>query len=108
VPVAAGSTLLCLWASGNRDPRRWGDDSDAFRVDRPNIAKHHLAFGRGTHLCLGAPLARLEGEIAFNVIFDRLENLRLAPGKHDVEHIQVHHMRAPSAVHLQFDKRATT
>jgi cytochrome P450 len=108
VPVKAGTTLLCLWASGNRDPRRWGDDADEFRVDRPSIAKHHLAFGRGTHLCLGAPLARLEGEIAFDILFDRIENVRLAPGKENPRHIQVHHMRAPSAVRLQFDKRATT
>ncbi len=105
VPVQAGTTLLCLWASGNRDRDRWGDDADEFRVDRPQVAKHHLAFGRGTHLCLGAPLARLEGEIAFNAIFDRLEHLRLAPGKNDFRHIDVHHMRAPAALHIEFDSR---
>lgn len=102
VPIPAGSILLLLWASGNRDPGRW-DDPDRFSVERPNIAKHQLGFGRGTHLCLGAPLARLEGEVAFNRIFDRTTNLRLAPRKNDFTHVTVPHLRGPKAVHIKFD-----
>jgi cytochrome P450 len=100
--VPAGTTVLCGWASGNRDPRRW-EEPDELRLDRADGAKHQLAFGRGPHLCLGAPLARLEGEIAFQRILSRLAGLRLAPGKNDFRHIEHPHLRAPAAVHIEFD-----
>jgi len=103
VPIPAGSTLLCVWASGNRDERRF-QDPERFDVDRPQVAKHQLGFGRGIHRCLGAPLARLEGEIAFNGLFDRLTDLELKPGANDFAHITVHHMRAPKAVHMTFER----
>jgi cytochrome P450 len=103
VEVPPGATLLVLWASGNRDPQKW-EDPERFWLERPSIAKHHLAFGRGAHLCLGAPLARLEGDIAFNALFDRMTNFRLAPGKNDFTHVTVPHNRAPKVVHMQFDR----
>ncbi|MDX6438049.1 MAG: hypothetical protein QOF45_632 [Gaiellaceae bacterium] len=103
VQVPAGSTLLILWASGNRDPRKW-EDADRFWPERPDIAKRQLAFGRGAHLCLGAPLARLEGEIAFNMLLDRMTNLCFTPGKNDFTHVTVPHFRAPKAVYMHFDR----
>jgi cytochrome P450 len=57
VPVAAGSTLLLLWGAANRAPAEY-DRPDEVVLDRP-APKHHLAFGRGVHFCVGAPLARL-------------------------------------------------
>jgi cytochrome P450 len=100
--IPAGSTVVVIWASGNRDEGRFAD-GDAFRVDRPDVVKHHLAFGRGNHLCLGAPLARLEGRIAFEQLLSRLPGLRLAPGRNDFTHIDNILFRAPKRVYVEFE-----
>jgi cytochrome P450 len=100
--MAAGSVMLCGWASGNRDDRRW-QEAEALDLDRIDGAKHQLAFGRGPHRCLGAPLARLEGTIAFRKLFSRLANLRLAEGANAPTHIEHPHLRAPTAVNIRFD-----
>ncbi|SDR19090.1 cytochrome P450 [Thermostaphylospora chromogena] len=69
--------LLMVWiAAANRDPRQF-PDADVFDPGRdPNP---HLAFGRGIHFCLGAPLARLEGRVALNILLDRFNPLRTDP-----------------------------
>jgi cytochrome P450 len=67
--VPAGSAILLLTASANRDQRRWGDDGDAFDVQRK--IDHHLTFGYGLHFCLGAALARLEGRVALDEVLKR-------------------------------------
>ena len=69
--------LVMLWiGAANRDPRQF-PRPHAFELDRdPNP---HLAFGRGTHFCLGAPLARLEGRVAINLLLDRYPHLRCDP-----------------------------
>jgi cytochrome P450 len=105
ITVPAGTVVLCGWASGNRDGAQW-DEADEMRLDRPGVAKQHLAFGRGRHLCLGAALARMEGEIAFRRVLTRLRNLRLAAGKNDFRHIDHPHLRAPRAVYIEFDVAA--
>ncbi|MFI9010508.1 cytochrome P450 [Actinosynnema sp. NPDC053489] len=71
--------LLMLWVgAANRDPRVFADP-DAFDVTRdPNP---HLGFGRGVHFCLGAPLARLEGRLALDVLLDRFPRLRTDPAR---------------------------
>src|SRR5260370_23548656 len=74
--------VLVIWASGNRDEAKW-PNPDAFGEDRPGIARDQLAFGHGPHLCLGAPLGRLEGRIAFERLLTRLADIRLAAGKND-------------------------
>ncbi|HXR65502.1 MAG TPA: cytochrome P450, partial [Ktedonobacteraceae bacterium] len=51
--------------------------ADPQTLDITRQVNKHLAFGRGIHVCLGAPLARLEGQIAFGSLFQRLPNLRL-------------------------------
>ncbi len=61
--VPAGSAILLLNGSGNRDDRKF-DDGDRFDVTRK--IDHHLAFGYGLHFCLGAALARLEGRVALD------------------------------------------
>ncbi len=69
--------LIMLYASGNRDEDVF-PEPNRFRVDRhPN---EHLAFGIGTHFCLGANLARVELRIAFEELFRRLPDIDLAPG----------------------------
>jgi len=69
--LAAGEMAYAMIAAANRDPSRW-DNPGVFDVRRPRQA--HYGFGYGPHLCLGAPLARLEGRIALQSL------LRLAPG----------------------------
>jgi cytochrome P450 len=66
--VPAGSAILLLTASGNRDERRF---PDAERFDIRRKIEHHLAFGYGIHFCLGSALARLEGRIALDEVLKR-------------------------------------
>jgi cytochrome P450 len=67
--VPAGSAMMMLIAAANRDPRRFGPDSEEFNIRREPL--QHLSFGVGTHFCLGNALARLEGRIALDEILDR-------------------------------------
>ena len=73
--IAPGQRLICLLGAANRDPQAF---PDADRLDLGRSAARHLAFGRGVHYCLGAPLARLEGCVAFEALLPRLCSLRLA------------------------------
>jgi cytochrome P450 len=66
--VPEGSAVLLLNASGNRDERKF---SDPDRFDIRRAIDHHLAFGYGTHFCLGAALARLEGRVALDEVLAR-------------------------------------
>lgn len=70
VVIPKDSLVLVSLLSGNRDERRF-PDADRFDITRP--AGGHLAFGHGVHYCLGAPLARLEGEIAVGSLLDRFD-----------------------------------
>ena len=78
VPVARGRHVTTLLAAANRDPEVFVDPL-RFDVTRAN-AREHLAFSGGRHFCLGAALARVEGEVGLQSLFDRLPHLRLAPG----------------------------
>ena len=66
--VPAGSIVLALTASANRDERRF-PNPDRFDIHRK--IDHHVAFGYGIHFCLGAALARLEGRVALDEVLDR-------------------------------------
>ena len=66
--MPAGSALLLMLASANRDERHF-DDPDSFDIHRKPGG--HLTFGRGAHFCLGAPLARLEGRVALEEVLNR-------------------------------------
>ncbi|MEX1104564.1 MAG: cytochrome P450 [Ilumatobacteraceae bacterium] len=76
VPIPKGSRLVVVYAGANRDTSVWGDDPDRFDPDRPNL-KDHLAFGKGIHFCLGAPLSRLELNVAFEQLARRLDRIEL-------------------------------
>ncbi|GAA2294599.1 cytochrome P450 [Nonomuraea roseoviolacea subsp. roseoviolacea] len=76
VTIPADKLVMVWLGAANRDPRQF-PDPDAFTPGRdPNP---HLAFGRGIHFCLGAPLARLEGRVAMNILLDRFDPLRVDP-----------------------------
>jgi len=77
VEVAAGEMVLTALGSANRDPRFWGATADDLDVTRPE-ANRHLSFGSGVHHCLGAALARMEGEIAITRLVRRFPDLALA------------------------------
>jgi len=70
-----GETVVCLFASANHDPEMFPQPE---RFDIARAENKHLAFGLGIHFCLGAPLARLEGRIAFNLLAQRFSNMKLA------------------------------
>ncbi|MHB1583103.1 MAG: cytochrome P450 [Acidimicrobiales bacterium] len=75
VGIAEGEKVALFYASANRDEDEFGDPF-TFRIDRqPN---HHLAFGSGTHFCMGAHLARAELEALFGHLLARLESFELA------------------------------
>ena len=75
--IEQGAALLPLVGAANRDQAQFSDPDELDIARSPN---RHLAFGRGIHFCLGAPLARLEGEIAFAALLDRFPEPRVAEG----------------------------
>jgi cytochrome P450 len=77
-PIAAGEKLFLVYFSTNHDETHYRD-ADTFSVARGRVAPN-LAFGRGIHHCIGAPLARLECRVALEVLAARLPDLRLADG----------------------------
>ncbi|MDX6311243.1 MAG: hypothetical protein QOF44_707 [Streptomyces sp.] len=74
VTIPAGETVLLSLAAAHRDPDRFTDPD---RLDLARDATGHLALGHGIHYCLGAPLARLETEIALAALLDRFPRLVL-------------------------------
>ncbi|MEY2228773.1 cytochrome P450 [Streptomyces sp. BF23-19] len=74
VTIPKGATVLLILASGKRDPKRF-ENPDRFDPDRKDI--QHLGLGSGIHSCFGAPLARLEAQLALSELARRLENPRL-------------------------------
>ncbi|GAA1206925.1 cytochrome P450 [Pseudonocardia alaniniphila] len=79
VHIPAGARVMVHWASGNRDENVF-ERADVFDVTR-NSANAHLAFGKGSHACLGAPLARLQLKVAIPRLFERLPRLQVAAGE---------------------------
>ena len=69
--------VIVVMGAANRDPERFPDPD---RLDLGRADNRHLAFGWAGHFCFGAPLARIEGQIAFSALLRRLPNLRLTPG----------------------------
>jgi hypothetical protein len=74
--LTRGQLVVALLGGANRDPVVF-DDPHRFDVGRTN-ARDHLAFSAGVHFCLGAALARLEGEIGLRTLFEHFPDLALA------------------------------
>jgi cytochrome P450 len=78
--IRRGQGVLAVMAAANRDPERFPDPD---RLDLARADNRHLAFGWAAHFCFGAPLARIEGQLAFEALVRRFPNLRLEPGPHE-------------------------
>jgi cytochrome P450 len=74
--IPKGATVWVVFGAANHDESVFERPSE-FDPERPNL-KSHIAFGNGTHTCIGAPLARAEAQVALELLLDRLPNLRLA------------------------------
>jgi cytochrome P450 len=78
VAIPKGTTIWLMFGSANRDATVF-PAPDRFDPERPNL-KESLAFGRGAHFCIGAPLARLELRVLFEEVAERVESFSLPPG----------------------------
>lgn len=110
VAIPAGARVSLVVGSANRDetvfahPDRFDIRSQDKSQERGDGRKRpHLAFGRGVHLCAGAPLARLEGRIAFERLATRLPSLRLANDT-EPEFARNTAVRLPLALHVSWDQ----
>lgn len=96
IALKQGDRIGLMLGAANRDPARF-PDPDTFRPDRaPNP---HVAFGAGIHFCLGAPLARLEMQVALPILFERLPHLALAAPP---RYRDSYHFHGLEALHLGF------
>jgi cytochrome P450 len=98
VRLPRGATVVVGTALAGRDPGRFPDPD---RLDVTRTDNAHLAFGHGIHYCLGAPLARLEGEIAIGTVLRRLPDLALAV-PHDELRWQATTLRGPERLPVTF------
>ena len=74
--IPEGEAVIAVMGAGNRDPERFPDPD---RLDLAREDNRHLAFGWASHFCFGAPLARIEGQIAFEALLTRFPEISLAP-----------------------------
>jgi cytochrome P450 len=75
--IRKGQAVMAVMAAANRDPEQF-TEPDRLILDRAE--NKHVAFGWSNHFCFGAPLARMEAQIAFKSILRRLSNIQLLPG----------------------------
>jgi cytochrome P450 len=97
--IPAGTLVLAVIGSANRDPRQF---HDADRFDLTRDPNPHLAFGHGIHSCLGAALARLEARIALTDLLQRLKGLALASDG-PWQPRQALHVLGPSRLPIRFE-----
>ena len=80
--IKKGDLMLVMVKAANRDEKAFADPEN---LDIKRKVDRHLAFGHGLHVCLGSPLARIEGDIAFTTLLKRMPNIRLNIPKEKVE-----------------------
>ncbi len=100
VQLPAGTNLYVHYTAAQRDPSVF-PDPERFDIDRENV-RRHFAFGKWTHMCLGAPLARLETQVVIEQLIDRLPNLRLADAQ-DEEWVPHLLTPGPRSLRLEWD-----
>jgi cytochrome P450 len=102
VAIPKGAMVWVMFGSANRDEAVF-PDPDAFDPERPNL-KESLAFGRGAHFCIGAPLARLELRVLFEEVANRLESFELPVG-YRLRYEPSYILRGLAALELDVAKR---
>ena len=103
VTIPAGTVVNVRYAAANRDERHFGCPAD-LDLTREN-SRSHLAFGAGTHFCLGAPLARRELHLGFEALVDRIESMWFLEGENDFRHQPNFCLRALKELHIGFRAR---
>jgi cytochrome P450 len=101
VTVPAGSTVALGYASANRDESVF-EHGEQYDLDRGDVVRRQLGFGWGVHLCVGAPLARLEAAHVLNAVLDRIPSMRLAPG-FEYQRVKMFMMRGPVRLDVEFE-----
>ena len=105
VKIPKGSCIQVRYGAGNRDPERYPDPA------RPDLSRRassaHLAFGAGEHVCPGAALSRLEQNVAWNCLLDRVDDMRPVAGMNDYTHLPGFWLRALRQIHMRFDAAKT-
>ena len=79
VTIPARSFVWLVYISAGHDEATF-EDPRRYDIHRPNADKH-MSFGRGRHMCMGAPLARLEARVGLEVLYERLPDLRVVSGQ---------------------------
>jgi cytochrome P450 family 150 subfamily A5 len=106
VTLPAGMSVMLVNGGANRDPRRFSDPSVA-KLDRTN-ARDQVAFSRGVHTCLGQWLARAEGRVTVERLFDRTADIRISDAEHGPagarrwDYLPSWLFRGLSTLHLEF------
>jgi cytochrome P450 len=100
VAIPAGSVIALGYASANHDEAVFEHPKD-YDLDRGDSVRRHLGFGWGIHLCVGAPLARLELASVLEAVLDRIPSMELAPG-FEYERVRFFMMRGPAFLDVVF------
>jgi cytochrome P450 len=107
VEIPAGSTVMLLHGATGRDARQF-ECPHEFRIDRPNV-RQHISFGAGIHTCPGAPLARAEGRVVINRLFDRTKEIRVSEDAHGpagarcYDYLPTYMIHGLTRLNLEFD-----
>lgn len=94
--LPAGSRVLMMYASGNRDDRRW-EEADQYRIDRDHLSGH-LGFGQGRHICAGMHLAKLEMRSLLKALLTRVDRIEVGEPSYAINNV----LRGFSALPARF------
>lgn len=102
--IPEGALINARWGAGNRDPRQFGENADKIDLSRPR-PKQHLAFGVGTHHCIGNTLARAGMRYGLMALFDKVERMWLLDEDKPLDYLISFILRGPLAVPIGFEKK---
>ncbi|OBB27183.1 cytochrome [Mycolicibacterium peregrinum] len=112
VEIPAGTVVMVHYGAANRDPRQF-DNPDVFDLDRHN-ARRHIAFGRGVHSCVGAPLARAEAKVVIQRLLASTGAIEIDEARHGAadarryDYVPTYILRGLTDLHLNLTPAADT